>query len=205
YQDNDAALNELIDTEITKAGFRIDQETKNFLRSQLGANRRASRNELQKLALYAHGQSEITLDEVKAIVGDTSELILDEVIDAASTGNLKSLEECLEQAREAGSPPDMIILSALRHFQMLHAAKCQMETRRQNPQSLFKSLRPPIHFSRERAVVGALNIWNSDALFKTLTRLEKASFDCRSNTALAQTLASTTLLAISLEARALAR
>ncbi|MBL4726877.1 MAG: DNA polymerase III subunit delta [Rhizobiaceae bacterium] len=205
YQDNDAALNGLIDVEITQAGFKIDQETKNFLRSQLGANRRASRNELQKLALHAHGQSEITLDEVKAIVGDTSELILDEVIDAASTGNLKSLEECLEQARESGSAPDMIILSALRHFQMLHAAKCQMETRRQNPQSLFKSLRPPIHFSRERAVVGALNIWNSDALFRTLTRLEKASFDCRSNTALAQTLASTTLLAISLEARALAR
>lgn len=205
YQDNDAALNSLIDAEIIQAGFRIDRETQDFLRSQLGADRRASRNELKKLALYAHGQAEITLDEVRAIIGDTSEMILDEIIDAASIGDLKTLEECLEQAREAGSPSDMIILSALRHFQLLHDARCKMEAQRQSPDNLIRTLRPPIHFSRKRAVIRALGIWRSDALFRTLTRLEKASLDCRANAALAPTLASTTLLAISLEARALAK
>jgi len=49
----------------------------------LGGDRQASRNELRKLALYAHGAGEATLDDVMAVVADASELKLDPIVDAA--------------------------------------------------------------------------------------------------------------------------
>ena len=45
-----------------------------------------------KLALYAHGKSEITLDDVMAVVSDASELQLDPIIDAAFAGQAAEVE-----------------------------------------------------------------------------------------------------------------
>jgi len=205
YQDNDSALNMLIQNEIIDAGFQIDQETRNFLRSQLGADRRASRNELKKLALYAYGKSEILLDDVRAVVGDMSAFLIDDIIDATATGNLNRLEMSLARGVDANTPSDMLTVSALRHFQLLHEARWKMETRRENSQNAFKSFRPPVHFSRRDAVITALNGWNCEKLQRSLLKLEKAALDCRRYADLAPTIASTALLAIALEARKLMR
>lgn len=205
YQDNDAALNQLIQTEIIDHGVQLDRETQSLLRSRLGSDRRASRNELQKLYLYAHRKGEVTEADIRALVGDTSTFVVDDIADATAGGQLVKLEEGLNQAEVTDAAPDMIILATLRHFQMLHWAKVQMEAKRQGPSQVFRTIRPPMHFSRERSVVDALSYWHYDPLLRAIERLEKTSFECRKNADLAPTVASTTLLAIALEAKALAR
>ena len=44
--------------------------------------------ELDKLALYAAGQSEITLEDAQAVIGDAAAVTLDDVVFAAAGGNL---------------------------------------------------------------------------------------------------------------------
>src|SRR5215472_8376388 len=68
YPDGERDLAKLIDDELRLANLRIAADARATLTDLLGGDRQASRNELRKLTLFAHGQSEVTLDHVKAIV-----------------------------------------------------------------------------------------------------------------------------------------
>jgi len=50
--------------------------------------RQASRNELRKLALYSHGQGEVTLDDVMNRGLRRAELKLDPIVDGAFAASL---------------------------------------------------------------------------------------------------------------------
>src|SRR5437870_7002078 len=87
YPDGERDLARLIDEELRVSNLRIAPDARAVLMSLLGGDRQASRNELRKLALYAHGEREVTLDDVMAVVADASELKVDPIIDAAFAGN----------------------------------------------------------------------------------------------------------------------
>src|SRR3954462_784825 len=74
YPDGERDLAKLIDDELRLSNLRIASDARAALTALLGGDRQASRNELKKLALYAHGEREVTLDDVTAIVADASEL-----------------------------------------------------------------------------------------------------------------------------------
>ena len=205
YQDNDAAIEQLIDQEIIQAGLKIDRETRQVLKSMLGDNRMVSRGELSKLAIYCNGKDTVTVEDIYSIVGDVSKLVLDEVVDAAATGNPEQLQITLPKAIESGNRPDMIISAVLRHFQMLQLGRTKVENARQNPGSVIAGMRPPIHFSRKEKVTAALSLWNLMRINRALKRLDKAMFDARSNDSASASLAGTALLAIALEANQLKR
>ena len=203
YQDNDTAINQLIDQEITQKDLMIDDETRRMLRSLLGADRLISRSELTKLALYCDERNEVTLEDVRAIVGDASKLALDDVVDATATGDPENLEIFLPRAILAGNSPDMIVFATLRHFQMLQAARSRMEKNRQPASTILATLRPPVHFSRKNKVGSAITTWPVNRISNALSRLNKAMFECRKNAENSSSLAGTALLALALEARSL--
>lgn len=203
YQDSDAAIEQLIDEEIIAKGLKIDRETRVLLKSMLGDNRMVSRGELSKLAIYCEGSDEVTSKEIHEIVGDASKLVMDDVIDATSTGDAAKLQVVFPKAIEAGNSPDIILLGLLRHFQMLQSARSKVELQRQVASNVVGGMRPPIHFARKNSVVAAINIWTLDRLTRALIRLDKAMLECRQKSGIAQSLCSTTLLALSLEASAL--
>ena len=72
YPDGERDLARLIDDETRAANLRIAPDARASLMALLGGDRQASRNELRKLTLYAHGESEVTLDDVMAVVADAS-------------------------------------------------------------------------------------------------------------------------------------
>ena len=86
YPDTERDLAKLIDDELRVSNLRIAPDARAVLMSLLGGDRQASRNELRKLALYAHGKGEITLDDVMTVVSDASELKLDPIVDGAFAG-----------------------------------------------------------------------------------------------------------------------
>ncbi len=203
YQDTDAAVEQLINEEIVSKGLKIDRDTRLLLKSMLGDNRMVSRGELSKLAIYCEGKDSVTADEIHEIVGDASKLVMDDVIDATSTGDAAKLQAVLPKAIEAGNAPDIILLGLLRHFQMLQSARSKVELNRQVTSNVIAGMRPPIHFARKNAVTTAVNIWTLDRLTRALVRLDKAMLECRQKSGIAQALCSTTLLALCLEASAL--
>src|SRR5712675_1933492 len=83
YPDTERDLAKLIDDELRVSTLRIAQDARAVLTALLGGDRQASRNELRKLALYAHGKGEVSIDDVMAVVADASELKVDPIVDGA--------------------------------------------------------------------------------------------------------------------------
>src|SRR5207245_11016654 len=90
------------------------------LMTLLGGDRQASRNELRKLTLFAHGQGEVTLDHVMAVVADASEMKLDPIVDGAFAGRPDLVESEFAKAMVAGTYPGVIISAAQRQAAWLH-------------------------------------------------------------------------------------
>src|SRR5881628_2376922 len=148
YPDGERDLAKLIDDEMKASNLRIAPDARAGLMALLGGDRQASRNELRKLALYAHGAREVTLDDVMAVVADASELKLDPIVDGAFAGLAALVETEFAKAMIAGTYPGMIISAAQRQAALLH--KTALAVAEGTPVStLLDSGFPRLHFSRK--------------------------------------------------------
>ncbi|MEC9343051.1 MAG: DNA polymerase III subunit delta, partial [Pseudomonadota bacterium] len=200
YPDNDAALNRLIDSELSANSLTIEPDARDLLRSRIGADRRASRNEIAKLALYCHGRQTVGASDVLECIGDTSMLVADDVVDAAIAGDLPGVERRMGKLFVSGVAPDMVILATLRHFQMLQLVRHRMDASRKPAADILSEMRLQLFYARKSAFIAALNLWRGDAIARALSRLDKAALEARANSALGRSLAGTALIAIALKA-----
>ena len=90
---------------LTQAGVTIDRDALSWLSAQLGADRAATRPELEKLALYAGPGGRVDLDAAMACVGDLSGLSLDDALFAATAGDVAMTDRALELAIAEGAAP----------------------------------------------------------------------------------------------------
>ncbi len=185
YPDGERDLAKLIDDE---------------LMALLGGDRQASRNELKKLALYAHGEREVTLEDVMAVVADASELKVDPIVDGAFAGNSAAVETEFAKAVIAGIYPGMIISAAQRQAAWLH--KSALAVAEGTPLStLLDSGFPRLHFSRKGNVEIALRNFNAARLVGIIEQLAAAALEMRKQTPLAAVIAQRMLLSIAVNAK----
>ena len=110
---------------------------------------------MRKLALYAHGEGEVTLEDVMAVVADASELKIDPIVDGAFAGKPELVETEFAKAMVAGTYPGMIISAAQRQAAWLH--KSALAVAEGTPvATLLDSGFPRLHFSRKANVETAL-------------------------------------------------
>jgi DNA polymerase-3 subunit delta len=200
YPDTERDLAKLIDDELRVSDLRIAPDARAVLIALLGGDRQASRNELRKLALYAHGQGEVTLDDVMTVVSDASELKLDPIVDSAFAGKPDLVESEFAKAMVAGTYPGVIIMAAQRQAAWLH--KSALAVAEGTPTSiLLESGYPRVHFSRKANVEVALRNFSPARLVAIIDQLATAAFDMRKQTVLASAIAQRTLLSIAVNAR----
>jgi DNA polymerase-3 subunit delta len=196
YPDDAGQLGRLIDTELKVSNLRIAADARATLMALLGGDRQASRNELKKLALYAHGQNEVTLDDVMAVVADASEL----KVDGAFAGKPELVETEFAKAVVAGTYPGMIISAAQRQAAWLH--KSALAVAEGTPVStLLDSGFPRLHFSRKPNVETALRNFSAARLLAIIEQLATAALEMRKQAPLASAIAQRTLLSIAVNAK----
>src|SRR5579864_2353524 len=163
YPDTERDLAKLIDDELRLANLRVASDARAVLMGLLGGDRQASRNELRKLALYAHGKGEVTLDDVMAVVADASELKIDPIVDGAFAGNAAAVESEFAKAMVAGTYPGVIISAAQRQAAWLH--KSALAISEGTPASaVLDGGFPRLHFSRKPSVETALRNFDATRL-----------------------------------------
>ncbi|HWI10175.1 MAG TPA: DNA polymerase III subunit delta [Burkholderiaceae bacterium] len=200
YPDGERDLAKLIDDELKVSNLRIAPDARAALTMLLGGDRQASRNELKKLALYAHGQTEVTLDDVMAVVADASELKIDPIVDGAFAGNSAAVETEFAKAMIAGIYPGMIISAAQRQAAWLH--KTSLAVAEGTPIStLLDSGFPRLHFSRKGNVETALRHFNAARLLTIIEQLATAALETRKQASLAAAIAQRALLSIAVNAK----
>ena len=201
YQDDSKVLEQLIREELTEQGFHVSADVAGYLKPFLGGDRMASRNELRKLALYAEGEKTITKTHIDEIVGDASTIDVSDVIDAVAFGDMNAMEKNLERVLLDGLSPDMVLLTGMRHFQMLHELRGKMEKNRLSAQAVVEGARPPIFYQRRAAIANTLGKLPLIVIEKIIARFQDAAFEARANPELGHAIVGTSLLAALLETR----
>jgi DNA polymerase-3 subunit delta len=200
YPDTERDLAKLIDDELRLSNLKIAQDARATLMSLLGGDRQASRNELRKIVLYAHGQREITLDDVMAVVSDASDFKLDPIVDGAFAGQPAMVESEFAKAMIAGTYPGLIISAAQRQVAALHKAALLMEGGA-SAASAAESGFPRLHFSRKNVVETALRNFSATRLVQAMDQLATAALDVRKQSSLAAVIAQRALMSIAVNAR----
>ncbi len=163
YSDTSRGLESLVDDVLNEAGLQISPDAKGILVSLLGADRGLSRNEIEKLALYAADQERISADDVRAVVGDASEMALDRIVRAAFTGNAGAAVHEYDRAVGAGQAAQSVLLALQRHVMRLYRFRTASDAGRSTDQAM-RLLRPPV-FGQDRDVfLRQANSWSAHRL-----------------------------------------
>ncbi|MEM8811966.1 MAG: DNA polymerase III subunit delta [Pseudomonadota bacterium] len=204
YVDAARDIERIINEETDRAGLTISADARELLRSTLGANRLASRGELEKLCLYCAGKERIETDDVEEIVGDAAAFALDTLIDAALGGYPERVELEYDRLTGSGMHPSAIATQALRHVQNLDLAVADRELGRSAEDALSR-IRPPVFFKRKDAVRRQIGLWTGARIGRAANVLYEAIDNGRRHAALEPAIISEALLSISRVAQSLGR
>ena len=200
YVDGEREIARLIDEEMQAASLTISSDARAALAPLLGGDRQGSRNEIRKLALYAHGKGQVGLDDVIAVVSEASALGLDGVVDAMFAGRLSEAESQFAKARADGTNPGAIMSAAMRQLSSLHKMSLAVEEGRSAGQ-VIESAQPPIHFRRKPMFEAALRTWSAERLVRVMGQLAEAALEVRRQPNLADAIAHRAVLSVAATAR----
>jgi DNA polymerase-3 subunit delta len=178
YADTGRELDRVIDEEAKGAGLKIAADARAALKDLIGADRLASRSEVQKLCLYAAGRGEITLADVQSIIGDASAFDVDEAVDALALGDTDSLARAWRRLIATGTPGFVIAGAAIRHFNFLHRARAAFDGGASASDLVARAM-PPIFFKRRDRVERAIALWPNARIERALATLDQAILDSR--------------------------
>jgi DNA polymerase-3 subunit delta len=200
YPDSARDLADVVRDGLRAEGLAITPDALDDAVSRLGSDRGVTRRELEKLALYARGQDKVTIDDVRAVMGDEAEARSEAACDAAGAGDFARLDRELERLWTADVAPAQIIRGAMGHFQKLLLVR--ESTQRGEPVDVaLKKLRPPLHFSRAASFKAQAQRWNSDRLGEALDMLLDAEAMTRTTGVPAEAVTGRTLMNIAAMAR----
>ncbi len=205
YSDAGRDLDLVIDSDLERAGMTIGLEARQALRRNLGGDRLVSRGEIAKLLLYAHGQREITLDDVQATTGDVSALSVDDAVDALLDGRTDDFDTLFTRHSQSGSQAYLVLGAAIRQIQSIHLMQAGLGQGGRNAAALVAGAKPPIFFARRQTIERAVERWSGEALQRALARLQAAVLASRRRPDLAVSIARQALLGVTLESERLAR
>lgn len=198
YADDARALDRIIDQESQADGLTISTDARSALKALIGGDRMASRAEIAKLCLYATGTGEITIDDVRAVVGDASAFAVDEAVDAAVLGDASGFSRLYRRLLAAGTGDFVVAGAALRHFDMLHRARASVDAG--TPPD--RALPPQIFFRRKPLVARQLALWSLPRIERALGILNRAIVDSRLKSAISAEVVGQALLAVAVIASA---
>jgi len=173
YPDTNRNLDDVVRSALKEAGLSIESQALTEAASRLGSDRGVTRRELEKLILYVGDEKTVTLDHVRATMGDESDLRMDECCDAAGMGDFRALDTALARLWISGMAPVAVLRLALGHFQRLALARSDIDSGT-DAASALRKLRPPVHFSRVDAFRGQVSRWTEPKLEEALGFLYEA-------------------------------
>ncbi|MHB2168324.1 DNA polymerase III subunit delta [Alsobacter sp. R-9] len=198
YADEARDLAGFVESLLREHGLGIERDARDALVATLGADRALNRQEVEKVALYAHGDRTVTLDHVEAIAASSAVSAVDGVVDAAFAGEGLALDIGLRAVVAEGEDPGMVVAAALRHAMVLHRARLGMD-RGGSADAALQQAR--IFFKRKASVQRQLQLWSTENLEDAIGLLREAQASTRRQARLGEAHLARTLLQIASRAR----
>ena len=179
YPEEGRVLGASVEAMVREGRVRITPDALALLSSVLGADRLASRSEVEKLVLYAGEGGTIDAEAVDACVADASSLSLEDALFAATEGDLAGADRAFERALADGAAPVAIIRMLGSHLSRLAAARRPMEEAGLSAADAAKSARPPVFFKRVPAFTRALGRWSLASLARAAAEAQDVELACK--------------------------
>jgi DNA polymerase-3 subunit delta len=200
YPDSARDLFDVVRAGLKAQGLSIAPDALEDAVSRLGSDRGVTRRELEKLALYAHGQKSVSLEDVRATLGDEADVRVEEAIDAAGNGDVVKLDLSLERLWIAGTSPIQVVRQAMSHFQRLLLVSVESK-RGESIDAAMRKLRPPVHFARATSFRNQAQRWNEAALGEVLDQLLDTEALCKTTAVPAEAVCGRALMNIAARVR----
>ncbi len=200
YPDSARDLFDVVRSGLKAEGLSIAPDALEDAVGRLGSDRGVTRREIEKLALYAHGKKNVTLEDVQATLGDEAEARVEEAIDAAGNGDVAKLDLALERLWIAGTSPVQVVRQAMSHFQRLLLVSVESK-RGESIDSAIRKLRPPVHFSRATSFKNQAQRWSEGNLLEVLDQLLDTEALCKTTAVPAEAALGRALMNVAARAR----
>lgn len=128
YADEGAQLGQIIRDTLSAAQVRVSPEAMQYLIAHLGNNRAITRSELEKILLYLGQEKELSLGTAQLLVGENTEIAMQDVAMAVAGGEMRRIPPLLRRLWLEGEAPVAVMRSTLRYFQKLHGLQAQIAT-----------------------------------------------------------------------------
>jgi len=165
----------------------------------LPPDRLALRSEMDKLALYALGQKEVTLEDVRAIIADAGGAEIDDLVQAAASGDPRRAATLLDHLLAEQTSPVALLRGMQRHLMRLQLARAHMANGAGAGEAL-KKLSPPVFWKLVEPMTKQLGRWPLERLEARLAQLAEAESSCKKTGTPDTTLVSQLFLSIAVRA-----
>ena len=171
YEDEPGVLAALAKGMLNDAHVTLTPDAQALLESSLPGDRALMRGEIEKIILFAHGQTApIGADDIAALLAVEEEAALDDATLAAAGGQAAKAVEALRHADVGG----ISAIKALeRRLMRLMEARTLVESGSQ-PAEAAQRLRPPVFWKERDAFNAHLRAWSLGALAAALDVLWRA-------------------------------
>jgi DNA polymerase-3 subunit delta len=178
YLDDGEALAGVIREALGKHGLAADPDTMEWLADHLGGDRRATRSELEKLAIFMGRPGRLKLEDAIACIGDGAAITLDDLALATGDGDHEQAQRALDKVLAEGTHPVALLRTLARHFKRLHLL-AGMTAAGRSPDEAIGSLKPKPFFRTAARLRGQLARWPVSRAGSALELLQQAEIDVK--------------------------
>lgn len=196
YADPAKDMGPLIDSELTACDVRISSEARAYLINRLGNDLGQARGECAKLATYAGAGTEISIEDIDAIIGDMGAGVVDALATAAAEGKTRDALSQLDALLASGQSTHAALAALSRYFQRLHKLCSAVEAGIPASTAVGK-FRPPLHFKQRDALLLQSRKWSRQAAANALKRVQETMQGTRLTPGLDSEMTERLLIAIS--------
>ena len=200
YEESPQELRHRLERLIKASGLQIEDEALLRLLEFMSFERAVAESETLKLITYCQGQSTISVEDVQAICGDTSDASMDDLVDAIFEGNLGEVDRYVMSVSASASAGRGTLSAVLQHIVKLQGMATQV-TQGSSIDSVVHAPRFGIFFKRRASISLQLRTWDIDALLNAEEKICNAILLTRQLPDLDDAIISRTLLALGRSAR----
>ena len=180
----------------------VEKEALAWLVDRSGNDSAQISSEIDKIILYVGSKGNINLKEMMLLIGDSSEIELEEVCFAVAGGNLSLVDKALYKLFSDGVAPVRVLRAVSRHFFRLQTAVTAKYSGL-DVTSAINTLRPPIYFKDKEKFMKQVQNWTPEKLEDVLILLAEAERGCKTSLIPAKPLCSRVLLNAATEGKRL--
>ncbi|MDD4555851.1 MAG: DNA polymerase III subunit delta [Alphaproteobacteria bacterium] len=204
YEDKDEDIYATARTTFINQKITITNEALQLLCARLSNDRKSNLAEIDKLITYIGERRNVGVEDVLAIISDTSSSSIEDVCYFVASGDFEKSQKAYQRLLNENVEPISLIRTLYYHFDKMLNARASVDSGLSVDKAV-SSLMPRIIFYRENAFKKQVSFWTRERILGAFDFLYKCERDCKTTNMPVEEIVGQMLLNIAQAAARLSR